>query len=116
MALRKLGFNPESFTRITPEQNMYFAASFKDKPMSEKMKITSPATLVLLALGSLLSHKLRDQDPDGLLPKLTAGLLVSISGIRWINANRREKQRFVNEYNAAMNTTYSVENQRMRDL
>jgi len=65
--LIKLGFNPASFTRADPLKEQEFISGFDKMTVGQKIKggLSSPASLLIAALGFFLHHKLRDQDPEG---------------------------------------------------
>jgi hypothetical protein len=44
--------------------------------------LSAPASLLIAALGFFLHHKLRDQDPDGWLGRITGALVVVIAAKR----------------------------------
>ncbi len=116
--LSKLGFRPESFSRMSGRDDTAFSQSFNKTTTSDRMRSMthSPLTWGLAAMGLYFGHRLRSEDPASLIPTFTGGILVAIALKRWSNASKREKQRFVKEYNAKMGTTFKIDHPKMQAL
>ena len=82
--LLKLGFKPDSFVRVDPLKEQEFVSGFDKMTAGQKITggLSAPASLLIAALGFFLHHKLRDQDPDGWLGKITGALVVVIAAKR----------------------------------
>lgn len=82
--LLKLGFKPDSFVRVDPLKEQELVSGFDKMTAGQKITggLSAPASLLIAALGFFLHHKLRDQDPNGWLGKITGALVVVIAAKR----------------------------------
>lgn len=116
--LVKLGFHPESFTRPSYEKDQAFLASYGKPGVVGKVRqaLNSPLTWALGGISLFMSHKKRSDNPESVWPYLTGSILAVIAIKRWVNASKREKQKFVKEYNTTMGTTFTLEHPKMQSL
>lgn len=124
----KLGFNPAAFAkRTSPHENLAFVERFQQTPASAKSTgaAMNPLVLGLGAITYLFGRDVKSKDeaktdtvrkPKGFLPKFTIFLTALIATKKWKEATKKDKQRFVREYNASMGTRYKVDHPKMQAL
>lgn len=114
----KLGFHPESFTHPSYEKDQQFLSSYQKPGIAGKARraMNSPLTWTLGGVSLFMNHKKRSDNPESIWPYLTGSLLAAVAIKRWVNASKREKQKFVKEYNATMGTTFTLEHPKMQAL
>lgn len=128
MSLSKLGFHPAAFAkRTTPHENLSFIERFQQTPASAKTTgvATSPLVLGLGAITYLFGKDVKSKngsktdnvkESKGFLPKFTMFLTALIATKKWKEATKKDKLRFVREYNASMGTSYKVDHPKMQSL
>jgi len=113
--VEKVAYHPESFTRNHNDKQQRFVENFSRKSTYTQMKEQySPLGLLLTGAIAAGTKKYHDAHPSSPGPYVVGGLMSIITIKRWSSASKKERQRFVDEYNRQMGTTFKINHPKMK--